>query len=299
MIAKRTGVTEGKAPGVVSSSVPPARQLSQEKADKKADILPTPPQSARTVNTPLTSETGTNEVKADAKPLDAPNVLDRLLISGAVKTDVDTAFSTLLRRWQVTYPVLPGMTACERAAKTGLRCFEGKGNWTTLRHLNRPVILELVGGDQRQHHVAAVCMEDQEITLDFGDQEVTVNQAAIEPFWFGEFTLLWKPPPLASPVIKEGDRGPDVLWLRAQLDRAQGIQAADGGQTGPTAPSPSPLFDDKLKKRVMDFQRAHFVEADGIVGEQTLIQLNRSTADSPIPFLCPLPPNGERHVVYP
>jgi general secretion pathway protein A len=153
--------------------------------------------------------------------------------------------------------------------------------------MNRPAILELIDRDQRRHHVAVVHMEQQDITLDFGDHQVTLNQAEVEPFWFGDFTLLWKPPALTSRAIKEGDKGPDVLWLRAQLDRAQGIQVADPAQSGSKTLSPSPLFDARLKKRVMEFQRANFVEADGIVGEQTLIQLNKTTADSVIPLLFP------------
>jgi len=152
------------------------------------------------------------------------------------------------------------MTICERATKGGLRCFNGRGNWTTLRNLNRPVILELIDGNQRRHYAAVVLMEERDITLDFGTQQVTLDRAGIEPFWFGDFTLLWRPAPLDSSVIKERDTGPDVLWLRSQLDRLEGTQGK------PDAPSPSPLFDDMLKRRVMDFQRAHFVKADGIVG---------------------------------
>jgi len=185
------------------------------------------------------------------------------------------------------------MTACERAAKAGLRCFGGRGNWTTLRNLNRPAVLELIDGNQRRHYAAVVLMEERDITLDFGDQQVTLDRACIEPFWFGDFTILWRPAPLESSLIKEGDTGPDVLWLRAQLDRLEGSQA------GPKDLPPCPLFDNMLKRRVMDFQRTHFVKEDGIVGEQTLIQLNTATADTSIPLLCSRSQNGERHVIHP
>jgi general secretion pathway protein A len=168
-----------------------------------------------------------------------------------------------------------------------------------LRHLNRPVILELVDRDQRRHHVAVVRMKGQQITLDLEDRQVTLNQASVEPFWFGYFTLLWKPPSLTSPVMKEGDKGPDVLWLRAQLDMAERIEVADAGKTGSQASSPSPLFDQNLKRRVIEFQRANFVEADGIVGEQTLIQLDRANGGNAIPLLFTETTNGENHVVYP
>ena len=224
---------------------------------------------------------------------DAATLFGDLLGGGEVKTDKDSAFAILFKQWLRAYPILPGMKTCERATKVGLRCFSGRGNWTTLRHLNRPAILELIDGNQRRHYVAVVLMEERDITLDFGAQQVTLDRVGIEPFWFGDFTLLWRPASLDSSVIKEGDTGPDVLWLRAQFDRLEGARG------GPDAPSPSPLFDDMLKRRVMDFQRAHFVKADGIVGEQTLIQLNAGTADHSIPLLYIQSQNGEGHVIHP
>ncbi|MBC8421166.1 MAG: AAA family ATPase [Desulfobacterales bacterium] len=226
-------------------------------------------------------------------------MLGEFLKTGKGKTDIDTAFETLFDRWQARYPVLPGMTACERAAKAGLRCFSGKGNWTTLRHLNRPAILELIDAHQGRHFVPAVQMEDRNITLDFGNRQATLDRAEIEPFWFGDFTLLWKPPPFRSFILKKGDTGPEVLWLKARLDHAEGVHSSDGGEARTKAPSSGPLFDEKLRMRVMEFQRTHFIKADGIVGEQTLIQLNKATANSSIPLLYSQPQNGERHVIYP
>jgi len=96
-----------------------------------------------------------------------------------------------------------------------------------------------------------------------------------------------------------GDKGPDVLWLRDQLDRVQGLKVAEADQTGSKGSPPSPLFDEELKQRVMEFQRSNFVQADGIVGEQTLIQLNRAVAGSSIPLLNARLPKGERNVLYP
>ncbi|MFW6099229.1 MAG: peptidoglycan-binding protein, partial [Thermodesulfobacteriota bacterium] len=71
----------------------------------------------------------------------------------------------------------------------------------------------------------------------------------------------------------------DVLWLRAKLDLAEG---RDPGQEDQTL---SPLFDEALEERVIEFQRTHFVQADGIVGEQTLIQLNEAAGDPAVPLL--------------
>ncbi|MFO7600437.1 MAG: AAA family ATPase [Candidatus Desulfacyla sp.] len=299
MIEKQAIMSEHGPPTALSPASPKGPKPQPQNLKKEGAKAPASGPSAETGEKPLTSEPRAEATKVKEEKADAPDVLAELLLTGTAKTDMDTAFAALLKQWQAVDPPLPGMTPCERVAKIGLRCYRDKGNWTTLRHLNRPVILELIDRDQRRHHVAAIRMKEHGITLDLGAQQVTLNQSAVEPFWFGDFTLLWKPPALSFPVIKEGDRGPDVLWLRAQLDRAEDIQFADANQTESQAPSPSPLFDQDLKRRVMEFQRANFVRADGIVGEQTLIQLNKATAGAAIPLLYTRPTNGEKHVVDP
>ena len=288
IIPKQTIVTEEKLPESAVGAGRPAGEVQLGKGEENREAQATPPESLKT--SVASDRSGDAESEDEG---DAPIIVGDLLEAREVKTDKDSAFAILFKQWQMAPPALPGMTACERAAKVGLRCFNGRGNWTTLRHLNRPAILELIDGNQRRHYAAVVSMEERDITLDFGGQQVTLDRAGIEPYWFGDFTLLWRPALLGSSLIKEGDTGPDVLWLRAQLDRLEGTQG------GPDAPSPSPLFDDKLKRRVMDFQRAHFVKADGIVGEQTLIQLNTGTAEHSIPLLYTQSQKGERHVIHP
>ena len=288
IIHRQAIVTEEKLPKSAPAVGPAGGEVQLERGEENIEAQATPPESLKTN---VTSDSSGEAETEDAG--DASIRVGDLLEAGEVKTDKDSAFAILFKQWQTVYPVLPGMTICERATKGGLRCFSGRGNWTTLRNLNRPVILELIDGNQRRHYAAVVLMEERDITLDFGTQQVTLDRAGIEPFWFGDFILLWKPAPLDSSVIKERDTGPDVLWLRSQLDRLEGTQGR------PDAPSPSPLFDDMLKRRVMDFQRAHFVKADGIVGEQTLIQLNTGTADHSIPLLYIQSQNGEGHVIHP
>jgi len=288
IIPKQAIVTEEKLPKSAPAVGPAGGEVPLERGEENVEAQATPPES---LETNVTSDSSGEAETEDAG--DASTIVGDLLEAGEVKTDKDSAFAILFKQWQTVYPVLPGMTICERATKGGLRCFNGRGNWTTLRNLNRPVILELIDGNQRRHYAAVVLMEERDITLDFGTQQVTLDRAGIEPFWFGDFTILWRPAPLDSSVIKERDTGHDVLWLRSQLDRLEGTQGR------PDAPSPSPLFDDMLKRRVMDFQRAHFVKADGIVGEQTLIQLNTGTADHSIPLLYIQSQNGEGHVIHP
>ena len=55
-----------------------------------------------------------------------------------------------------------------------------------------------------------------------------------------------------------------VLWLRETLARL-------GGENQPA--NPSPLYDSALETRVREFQRAHMLTVDGIVGARTQVAM--------------------------
>ena len=65
-----------------------------------------------------------------------------------------------------------------------------------------------------------------------------------------------------------------MRWLRAQLNRIEGL-------SNTSDKTEKAVFDDILEMRVMNFQRSHAVKADGIVGEQTLIQLTKTERETP------------------
>jgi general secretion pathway protein A len=200
-----------------------------------------------------------------------------------VETQKQNAFQSLLKHWGLAYPGMSGMNVCEWVPNVGYRCYSDRGNWTTLKHLSRPAVLELIDSRGRRHYAAAMQIEDQEVVLDFGDNRLSLSKTDLDPFWFGDFTLVWKPPPIKSAILKKGDMGPDVHWLKTQLNRIEGLSDVSNG-------TEKAVFDDILEMRVMKFQRSHAVEADGIVGEQTLIQLTKAERETPSPSL-----NHESH----
>ena len=228
-------------------------------------------------------EPDTEQDPQQASVSEEPAILAELLDGGTVKTDTETAFATLFECWQLAYQDLPGITACERAVAAGLGCLHGRGNWTNLRYYNRPAILKLKDGSRQPHNVVLVALENGDVTLDFAGQQVTLPRAQVAPFWFGGFTLLWNPPPFSASLLREGSVGSDVLWLRAQLEHVEGVVDSPDGKT------PSPVFDKILRRRVVSFQRSHGLRPDGVVGAETLIQLNTAAGDSSVPVLCRLP----------
>ncbi len=208
-----------------------------------------------------------------------PNVFAALLEREETKTDPETAFSTLFKYWHLEYDALEGDNVCERAESVGLRCVIGKGTWTSLVHSNRPAVLELVDKVQRRRHVVVAGIKQDVVVLDFGGKLETLSRADVESFWFGDYMFLWKPPLLSSTLLQQGSKGPDVVWLREQLDRLEDVEAQPEGRNR------VPLFDEAREKRVKKFQRMWGIMADGKVGEETLMHLNTALADPSTPIL--------------
>ena len=207
-------------------------------------------------------------------PGETPKTLDDVFYGEKVDTHKQNAFQSLLKHWRLAYPAMSDMGVCEWAPNAGYRCYSARGNWTTLKNLDRPAILELIDKRGHRHYVAAMQIKDREIILDFGGNRLSLSKTDLDPFWFGDFTLIWKPPPIKSAILKKGDVGPDVRWLRTQLNRMEGLNDM-------SHETEEAVFDDILEMRVMNFQRSHAVKADGIVGEQTLIQLTKAERKTP------------------
>jgi general secretion pathway protein A len=205
-----------------------------------------------------------------------PSSLRDELRSGKYKTDTTTAFSSLFRLWGLDYNTLPGNSVCARAEAGGLSCMVRRGSLSSVRLYERPSVLDLFDNYGNLHRATVVQLSDDRATLDFGGEHVSVSTAKLESAWLGSYVLLWRPPKISTTRLHEGIRGPDVVWLRKQLDRAEN-KSTTGVQ--------SPVFDTQLTQRVVSFQRSHGIPADGIVGQQTLLKLNSVTANPPVPLL--------------
>jgi len=186
------------------------------------------------------------------------------------------AWTDLFALWSVVLPADVKPDFCHFADRQGLHCLIAQGDWVLLRHYDRPVILKLKTTDGRRAPVTLEQLNDAVATLRIGGDLHEVPLAAIDDYWNGDFILMLQAPPGGTMYMELGGKGPDVGWLRRQLELAQGIDL----------PSDSPLyFDYKLYQQVLAFQRANGLVTDGVAGRDTIIQLNSHTADPGIPRL--------------
>lgn len=204
-----------------------------------------------------------------------PPSLGAVLAEPGAPTDEASAFTVLYGRWSVDGAAQKGQRGCDGAREAGFRCLLRTGNWNRLRRYDLPAILELNGPSGARHMVAIVGLAADTVTVDLRGRQLTVPLRDVEPFWDGDFTLLWKPPAVATPLAP-GAKSRDVEWLRRRL--------ADVDRGPATARRPE-LYDRELRDRVVSFQKSRGLEPDGVVGEETLVHLTIATREPGVPLL--------------
>ena len=209
---------------------------------------------------------------------DGEQLFINLIDDENIRADNHMAFNTLFSYWGTSYTEINGSTACERATAVKLACIFGKAGWEEVRNYNRPVVLELINKAGKRKQVVVLALQGKQVSLNIGGQVVTTSIDAVDPFWYGNYLLLWRPPPKGSILLKEGVISADVGWLRDQLDKLEGKSVAETGKK-------KLEFDPNLKWRVMEFQRIRGLNVDGVVGRETMIDLSTAVNDRSTPLL--------------
>lgn len=186
------------------------------------------------------------------------------------------AYAALFRAWGAEYQ---GIGDCVQAEATGLGCRTARGGLDELRQLNRPAILFMHDSQGQEFYATLTRLDGQSATFSIGRETRVVALVALADQWSGDYTLLWRMPPVASRKIKPGERGPNVEWLSHQLAKISGKAAQSGKDL---------MFDETLVRQVKQFQLVQGLTPDGTVGFQTMMRLS-SAADLTAPKLLQKP----------
>lgn len=216
--------------------------------------------------------TGREDKPATPKPV----ALREVLSDPSLRGDKKSAFVSLYARWGLDFDRSANSPGCERGHPDGLRCLFRSGTWAKLRRIDMPAIIELATPTSDRRYATVVAIDDHTATLDFGGQRRIFPLSEVDRYWDGPFILLWKAPALTSLFIEPGTRSRDVEWVRQRLSEIDG--APVGGKN-------REVFDDALRARVLAFQRSRSLVPDGIIGEETLIQLSSAPRDPSVPRL--------------
>ncbi|WP_432382504.1 AAA family ATPase [Duganella sp. P38] len=153
---------------------------------------------------------------------------------------------------------------CQTAARANLRCLPVKGGIEELRLLDRPAMLKLHDDPAAPNYVLLTALTDDHATIvAAGGQPQTVSLAALASRYDGEFTTFWRAPRAWRDEVRVGDQGADVDWLAKRLSQLYDLPK----------PRENQPLDAALRKRLVEFQGAQNLKADGVAGPKTFIRL--------------------------
>lgn len=144
-------------------------------------------------------------------------------------------------------------------------CYRSPAGLSLLRQLDRPVVLSLRDASHPEAFVVLWGLTEQEALIQGPKGLQTWPLAVISARWRGEFVALWQAPEGYRSKILPGQKGPALDWLATRLSQVD---------HGPAIATPARL-DGALGERVLAFQVAQGLKADGVVGATTFMQLNR------------------------
>ncbi len=177
--------------------------------------------------------------------------------------DANEAWRELAQAWKVAPP--PDTEPCAWLAREQLQCFSRTLNLALIRQLGRPGVVTLDAATGRPSFAVLSAVTDQTATLRAAGTEQTVTLAALADRWQGDFATLWRAPEGYQERLAEGQGGPTVRWVATQLAQAKRQPPPRG----------KPVFDPALRSEVRAFQLAQGLQADGLPGPLTYMQLNR------------------------
>lgn len=208
----------------------------------------------------------------DSQPAGRPESADGFAgWIAAIERGRKPAYDSVFSAWSVAPDAATG-DPCEAGKASGHQCQPVQFAWLQLRQLNLPMVLEfqLPGGGRR--YVALLAVAGDTLKLTSGSTTGSFQVGDILPLWTGNAWVVWKPGTAIANLVKPGETAPIVSWVRRQL-----------GATA--APGPDNVYDDALKPRVVEFQKSRGLRADGLLGMQTLLNLQTARQDPAVPLL--------------
>ncbi|MCL1079893.1 AAA family ATPase [Parashewanella spongiae] len=232
--------------------------------DDSITITETQQTELQPVKPPQLPTTQTKD-KSNVKQLSATKSIsaDQQIIDAAISQsgDINTAFSILFDLWGKS--AYQGLTPCQSAQLQKLSCHQQQGDWQVLLDLNYPAVLYLHDEHKTTYYAAALARDERRILLQLGEQQVWVDNEWFDKHYSGTFELLWQAPFGTAKLINRYSPLKEVQWLENQLANIEHRQ-----------PRTLDRFDNQLKESLIAFQQRHGLRADGIVGNQTYVQLS-------------------------
>jgi general secretion pathway protein A len=209
--------------------------------------------------------------QAEPEQPDEPDPADELVTLSGLRDHMSdagsssvTAWNQLLSLWTLRAEDVDVRTAqrCPAVLAPGIFCLRSSGSLSKLATLERPVVMRL-SSEGRDAWAVLLGLSSTRARLSVDGETFNVTRRTLERAWLGEYFALWRAPEYMAGVLRRGDSGPPVEWLRSVLPARDRSPPAEGPA----------LFDESMENAVRRVQASHGLVPDGVVGPETLFAM--------------------------
>ncbi len=151
--------------------------------------------------------------------------------------------------------------------RLGYACLRDQGNWSKINRLGLPVVLVLQ--EETPSYLLLQGMDADRLLVGTRKMLTTVSRESVESRWLGTYLVAWPQAAGWPPFIGRGDKGPAVATIMEMATRVD--VPYHGAQ----------VFDAAFELWLKNFQIRNGLEADGIVGRNTLLHLMTASIEEP------------------
>ena len=173
----------------------------------------------------------------------------------------------LAEAWHQSGDAFAIQAACNGDDSLGYACLRNQGNWSRIKRLGLPVVLVLQ--EETSSYVLLQGLDDKRVLMGTTDQLLTVSRAALESRWLGAYLVVWPQSSGWPAYVGRGNSGPAVATI---MEMATRVDVPYHGEQ---------VFDAAFELWLKTFQLRNGLEADGIVGRNTLLHLMTASIKEP------------------
>ena len=178
-----------------------------------------------------------------------------------------TAWQGLADLWQQPGAAFAIQAACNGNNSLGYACLRDQGNWSKINRLGLPAVLILY--EDTLSFLLLQGVDGDRLLVGTPETSTTVSRESVESLWLGTYLIAWPQAAGWPSLIRQGATGPAVATIMEMATRVDDPYSGE------------PVFDASFELWLKNFQLRNGLEADGIVGRNTLLHLMTSSIDEP------------------
>jgi len=173
----------------------------------------------------------------------------------------------LAEMWGQSGDAFAIQAACNGDDSIGYACLRDQGSWSKISRLGMPVVLVLQ--DETSSYLLLQGVDADRLLVGTAQKSTTISKDSVESSWLGTYLVVWPQAAEWPPFIGRGDTGPAVSTIMKMSTRVD--MPYQGEQ----------VFDAAFELWLKDFQFRNGLQADGIVGRNTLLHLMTASIEEP------------------